>query len=316
MKKQWISVLLAVALVCTLAACAGKGEGSSNPDEQADFPVTVRDADIADAPEKIVSLSPGTTEMLFAMGYGSRVTGVSEYCDTPREEVAKRQKCGSAMQPQLRIITSLAPDLVVTAAPLQESDLIQLQQADIPVLVLPYADSLEGLQKNYLDLACAVQGKVTGAAAGDSFWQEMEALLSEAKALSADSTPLTAILLREMSYGMATGDTFEGQLLEEIGFVNDAKRFSNWLDDKEEVAALEPDVIFADNSITESEIKDSSVYKPVQAVLNDRILNVDLAAFERQSPRMFETLLQMAEFAYGGEAADDQGDASGSTAGD
>ena len=53
-----------------------------------------------------------------------------------------------------------------------------------------------------------------------------------------------------MGYGMATGDTFEGALLEELGFVNDAKAYTGWLYDRANVAALEPDVIFADTSIS------------------------------------------------------------------
>ena len=108
-----------------------------------------------------------------------------------------------------------------------------------------------------------------------------------------------AILLRQMGYGMATGDTFEGKLLEELGYVNDAAAYTGWLYDRANVAALEPDVIFADVSIPVDQVKQSVIYRPVAAVKNNKVMNVDFTVFERQSPRMFETLREMGRF--GGE---------------
>ena len=60
-----------------------------------------------------------------------------------------------------------------------------------------------------------------------------------------------------------------------------------------------PDVIFADLSITVDQVKQSAIYSPVAAVKNNKVMNVDFTVFERQSPRMFETLREMGRF--GGE---------------
>ena len=86
-------------------------------------------------------------------------------------------------------------------------------------------------------------------------------------------------------------------LLEELGFVNDAAAYTGWLYDRANVAALEPDVIFADVSISVDEVKKSVIYAPVAAVKNNKVMNVDFAVFERQSPRMFEALREMGKFA-------------------
>ena len=87
-------------------------------------------------------------------------------------------------------------------------------------------------------------------------------------------------------------------LLEELGFVNDAAAYTGWLYDRANVAALEPDVIFADVSISVDEVKKSVIYAPVAAVKNDKVTNVDFTVFERQSPRMFEALREMGRFGY------------------
>lgn len=306
MKWKRNLLLLFMLLALSLTACQeekppkngggsladGGGSAASDPD----WPVRVGDTDIPASPQRVVSLSPGATEMLFAMGLGSRVVGVSEYCDYPVAEVEKRHRCGSVLAPDTRQIQAQGADLVVASAKLTERDLIWFQQQEIPVLVLERAESLDQLRQNYLDLALALMGATSGKNHGEGYWEELMGMLREGR-MPAEGTPMKAILLRQMGYGMATGDTFEGALLEELGFVNDAAAYTGWLYDRANVAALEPDVIFADVSIPVDQVKQSVIYRPVAAVKNNKVMNVDFAVFERQSPRMFETLREMGKFA-------------------
>ena len=306
MKWKRNLLLLFMLLALSLTACQeekppkngggslanGGGSAASDPD----WPVRVGDTDIPASPQRVVSLSPGATEMLFAMGLGSRVVGVSEYCDYPVAEVEKRHRCGSVLSPDTRQIQAQGADLVVASAKLTERDLIWFQQQEIPVLVLERAESLDQLRQNYLDLALALMGATSGKNHGEGYWEELMGMLREGR-MPAEGTPVKAILLRQMGYGMATGDTFEGALLEELGFVNDAAAYTGWLYDRANVAALEPDVIFADVSIPVDQVKQSVIYRPVAAVKNNKVMNVDFAVFERQSPRMFEALREMGKFA-------------------
>ena len=64
-------------------------------------------------PARIVSTTPGITEILFDLGLGSRVVGVSDYCRYPAA-VRKLPKIGSFLQPDLERIAALRPDLVLT----------------------------------------------------------------------------------------------------------------------------------------------------------------------------------------------------------
>jgi iron complex transport system substrate-binding protein len=63
-------------------------------------------------PKRIVSTVPGLTEILFALGLGDRVVGVSEYCRFPAAALAK-PKVGSFLQPNLETIAAMRPDLVL-----------------------------------------------------------------------------------------------------------------------------------------------------------------------------------------------------------
>lgn len=64
------------------------------------------------SPGRIISLAPALTEILFALGAGDRVIGVTSFCDHP-EEAKRKQKVGGMSNPSLEAIVTLKPDLVV-----------------------------------------------------------------------------------------------------------------------------------------------------------------------------------------------------------
>jgi len=75
--------------------------------------VTVaRAAHEAQAPQRIVSMSPALTEILFALDLGERVVGVTRYCDYP-PEAATRPRVGGYLDPSYEAIVALRPDLVL-----------------------------------------------------------------------------------------------------------------------------------------------------------------------------------------------------------
>ena len=66
----------------------------------------------AESPRRIISLAPNITEILFALGLGDRVVGVTSFCDYP-EEAKKKTKIGGMSNPSLEEVVSLKPDIVV-----------------------------------------------------------------------------------------------------------------------------------------------------------------------------------------------------------
>ena len=63
-------------------------------------------------PQRIISTTPSITEMLYDLGAGNRVVGVTDYCHFPAE-AAKKPHIGTYMQPNMEVIAALKPDLVV-----------------------------------------------------------------------------------------------------------------------------------------------------------------------------------------------------------
>ncbi|MEO6223217.1 MAG: helical backbone metal receptor, partial [Vicinamibacterales bacterium] len=88
-------------------------------------------------PVRIVSLIPAVTEMLFAIGAGDRVVGVSTF-DTYPKEVATRTRIGGLFDPNFEAILTLRPDLAIVYGS-QEELISRLGRANIPILSYRHA---------------------------------------------------------------------------------------------------------------------------------------------------------------------------------
>jgi iron complex transport system substrate-binding protein len=85
-------------------------------------------------PERIVSMAPNVTEILFALGLGDRVVGVTRYCAYP-PEAAGLPKVGGHLDPNLEAIVAQRPDLVVLLDEQRET-IAALRKLGVPVLAI------------------------------------------------------------------------------------------------------------------------------------------------------------------------------------
>ncbi len=99
-----IIVILFVFLACHVAKVWLAGAGSTAAEKNE----TARQ----EYPRRIVSMAPSVTEILFALGLGDRVVGVSNFCNYPAE-AAKIDRIGGVMNPNLEAIVAIESDLVV-----------------------------------------------------------------------------------------------------------------------------------------------------------------------------------------------------------
>ena len=96
---------------------------------------TGRKIQLAKTPRRIVSLAPSVTEMLFAIGAGGQVAGVTEFCDFPADALRK-PKVGYA-HPNVETLVALQPDLVLAPRHFIKPDLVaSLDQLHIPIFLL------------------------------------------------------------------------------------------------------------------------------------------------------------------------------------
>ncbi|MGH2618257.1 MAG: ABC transporter substrate-binding protein, partial [Thermomicrobiales bacterium] len=138
-------LLLALSLAVpaapsSLAACAATSAATPVFQTGAAFPLTVtddlgREVAIAAAAQRIVSLAPSNTEILFALGLDERVVAVDAWSDFPPAAREKPQ-LGDYIDPDLEEIVAMAPDVVLATAVHEATVLPQLEDLDITTVVL------------------------------------------------------------------------------------------------------------------------------------------------------------------------------------
>jgi len=155
MFKRLVACLFITVLIFTgLISCDGEtGTPTLSRNEFTDQ--AGRTIHLDKVPEKIVSLAPSNTEILFAIGLGDKIVGVTDYCDYPPEALDKA-KIGGYWTPDIETIVSLSPDLVVAQA-LHETEIIpQLEKYGITSVVLEPTTLEEVLD------AITLVGEITG----------------------------------------------------------------------------------------------------------------------------------------------------------
>ena len=138
--KRFLAALLAVVMVLAVTAC-GSDESSKPADEngagEAAYPMTVTDylgneMEFAEAPQKIVSLSPSCTEILYALGQGDKMVGVSTWCTYP-EEAAEVEQVGDTYSVSVERIIELDADVVFVSGGTAAESVDALNAAGINV---------------------------------------------------------------------------------------------------------------------------------------------------------------------------------------
>ncbi|MGD8150746.1 ABC transporter substrate-binding protein [Ornithinimicrobium sp. Y1694] len=262
-------------------AAAGESDG--------EFPVTV-DADngevtIEERPERIISLSPSTTESLFAIGAGDQVLAVDSFSTYPEEAPTTDL---SGWDPNIEAIVGYEPDLVIIANDMNDI-VASLEAVDIPILVSGAPadvdsgyDSLAGL-----GLATGHVDETAGVIAG------MRAAMDDAYAEAEDAEGIRIYHELDDTFYAASSNSFIGSVYEQMGAVNiadEADTESTGYPQLTEEAIIEanPQLIVITDQVTYTaeDVANRPGWDQIDAVINDNIVVVDADIASRWGPRL------------------------------
>lgn len=125
----WILLTL-IAMSGLLAWTAFRGSAWIGPAQ-----VVREDSSVSAPPQRIVSLAPSTTEILFALQAGDHVVGVTRYCDYP-PDVTSLPNVGGYVDPNYEAIVALKPDLVILLT-VQRTAKTELERIGMRTLTIP-----------------------------------------------------------------------------------------------------------------------------------------------------------------------------------
>jgi iron complex transport system substrate-binding protein len=292
------------------AVVEGQRPSPASPSASADgFPVTVVDGlgrrvTLPRRPDRIVSLAPKNTELLFALGADDRVVGVTSYCNYPPAARTREQIGGfSAKSQSVEKILALKPDLVAAAGELHESMIAELERLRIPVVSLG-AESLAELDRE-LVLLGRLTGRETVAA---RLTEQMKARVARVTATveSIEPAKRATVFYHVWSEPLTAAGPkcYLGELISLCGginIINDVQQRYPHIS-QEILLARDPDVILAPSAETEpmtiERLKARPGWSQLKAVRSGRIYLIDGDLVSRCGPRLVDALEIMARSIY------------------
>ena len=261
-------------------------------------------------PNKIISLAPSTTEILFALGLDEKVVAVSNYCDYPYNfsawfEAGNMTTIGDFNDPNLEVIYDLEPDLIIATGGVQVPIIDTLRNLDLKVLVLNPA-SIDGVLQN-IELVGNATGKTTEAnTLIGNINSRIDAVANTVAGATFTPTVYYEVWYDPTSLWTAGSQAWQNELIEKAGGVNifndqDLEYFQS---SAEAVIERSPDIIilpeegmgFGDPFWGSLEtVKARPGWDSVSAVQNDRLVTVDSNTIARAGPRVADIIEDLAE---------------------
>jgi iron complex transport system substrate-binding protein len=249
--------------------------------------------------ERIVSLSPGATEIIYAIGGEAALAAVDNQADFPAEAANFATKV-DAFEPNIEAIAAAEPDLVVVATDI--GDLVAaLDRLSIPVLFIDINTDVLTIE-DVLD-QIPVFGRITGRdEAAEALVESLEARISavDEKVAPLSLSPKIYHELDSTFFSAADG-SFIGNLYTRLNAQNiagDGGGSPYPQLTQEAIIAANPDVIIlADEEfgVTIESVKARPGWDAIAAVQNDRIVGVDPDIISRPGPRIVDALELLAE---------------------
>lgn len=255
---------------------------------------------------RVVSLAPSITEIIFGIGRGDLLKGVTTYSDYP--EAAKHlPKIGSYVYLDLEKIVSLKPDLCIGIKDGNPRELVfRLESFGIPVYAVDPRD-LGSVMETIVEIGDILEAPAEARRVAE----EMQARLDRVRRQVATVGKRPRIFFQ---IGIAPivsvgSDTFIHELIGEAGGINLAEDYKGYPRfSVEDIVAAGPDVLIitsmARNQVFAQVREEWRKYPMVPAVKNDRIFLVDSNFFDRPSPRLMdglETLVRLIHPEFDGE---------------
>lgn len=251
---------------------------------------------LAGPPSKVISLTPATTELMFALGAGDRLAGRTDYDDYP-PQVSSVPAVATFQGVEMEKVVNIGPDLVLaggngfTAA----ADIKRMRDLGYPVLVL-YAQDLPGVLADIKLVGQAVEET----SAADTITASIQAQVDEVtQAISGLPTPKTFYEIGDDPelYGPAP-DSFVADMITRAGgdpiTTTDPSVFAIPV---ERLVAQDPDVIVLGDAAYGT-CPDQVAARPgwgsISAVKNDDIRPVDDTIVTRPGPRIGDGLVALA----------------------
>jgi len=257
---------------------------------------------VPSAKSRYISLAPSTTEILFALGLGDNIVGVSSYCDYP-SQAKEKEKVGTFSQPNIEKIVFLKPDYIFCTGLKQAPAVSALRRLGLKVYVsdpASVADMLSSINEI---------GNITGKAKEaesltENMKRQIEEISSKVSSVPQEKRPKVFIEIWHDPLTTAGKGSFVDGLLTLAGGINIANntRSAYGIFSPEEVIKRNPDCIiitYMDKRVVSRSMASRFGWSGIAAVKNNRVYaDIDSNLLLRPGPRIVEGLKEIQKRLY------------------
>lgn len=294
-KVYYILLAGIMSVMLLIAACSPASEEESLVVSGKMTDQLGRSIVIPDGPERIISLAPSNTEILFSLGLDEKVAAVTDYCDFP-VEAQQKPSIGGFSNPNLEEIIALQPELVLATSMHEQSLIPQLEQRGLTVFALNPKTMEEVCD------AITMVGEITGRKEESrevvrDIEQRVENVQAMIKALQPGESPTVFYAVWHDPLMAAGSNTLQDVLITMAGGINIASKLDEYADiSLEYLIEADPEVIIVNTSHgsnvnetlgflqTEPRLENTS------ARLNGHIYEIDGNLSSRPGPRLVDGL--------------------------
>jgi iron complex transport system substrate-binding protein len=300
--------IAAIVAALVLSGCTSPSVQPTPTPTAAKYPMNVTDdkgraVTVKTLPERIVSLSPKNTEMLFALGLGDKVVGVTDYCNYPAE-AANRTKVGGITNVNVEQVAALNPDAVFADSLTKKEAAEKLEAMGYPVIVND-PRNISDITNSILRAgrACGVEDNASRLAADiDS---SIKAITDKTSGLNQSQRPKVLMLLDTYDFYVAGSNCYGNDLILLTGGQNVAYELNDYKSmSKEAVIKADPDIIIMPvDAYSQADFEKlrngtDDWMRQLTAVKNGKVYAVASDPIFRPGPRVVDAAQAMAKIIH------------------
>jgi len=264
-----------------------------------------REIKLDKAPEKIISLSPAITEMIFLLHAEEKLIGISDYCNYP-EETQQINKVGGMQNMNIETIVSLKPEVVLIGSIIPKKEVEKLEKSGITVIAIKQEEKLEGLL-DALKILGQIMDRRSCADSLVKYYGEKLKVYRDGGTTAAERgnvgvnccSPKIPTIYYVVSFGEAGDYTVPKnshihEIIELAGGRNIGDSLATWNISREYLFAQNPDIIFVRTEEFPYFVK-TYPYNLLKAVKENRVYPIESGWMDVISPRNFLAVEEIRE---------------------
>jgi iron complex transport system substrate-binding protein len=254
---------------------------------------TGRQLRIPAQPKRVISLAPNLTEIVYAVGAGDKLVGVTTYCNYP-QEAQKIDKVGDTLKPNAERIIALQPDLVLVSTASQlEAFTKQLEAQGIAVYVTQPRD-LAGVLRSINEIGDLLNARAAAETLSNELFGRVEAVEE-----AVNGKPPVSVFVQISGQPLYTAgrDSWLTDMIKRAGGQSvTAEVAGEWPNYSNESAlAAKPEAIILSTDPAMANAEPAEALKNSPAVKNNRVYRVNGDLLARPGPRLVNGLEEIAK---------------------